>query len=252
MNKTEQLEYARRTYSEFTERVKQLNQEREYWAKRIGTLQCPYEIGTVLRRLPGTRFAGKLFVVFDAIADDVENGTYTLYTHPVDELKDKVIRQPYPFTVYPERTSFEVAEGFSVEDDNLVRAVPKRVKPGFEPRKIGDKAEIVPKIIRKRVENGFDYGTDKRHVLLRKGNKDLIWTSGFGYFGGRGITAYSPATLAIYNWTPGKYRSATDLHEGGRLSKALLKRFDAKIREAFEIDFDFSEVFDHRGTVIAY
>jgi len=124
------------------------------------------------------------------------------------------------------------------------------------PMRIADNAELVPQIIRARHQCvGVDPGND-RLVLLRVGKKELSWNKGSKYFAGIGMQAYAQTSLTYETYT--KRDDCADRvlgdewHEGGRLSKKLLATFDARIRERFGIDFNFSEVWVPGTTVVVY
>jgi hypothetical protein len=224
----------------------------------IGQLLSPFATGKVVRRKAGLSHASKLFVVVDAISYEVENESYKLNVRKIDEKKDTV--EPTTFTFLCRNGSladpsklFEVCTEFTVDRDKLIRAVPKRIRAGFQPYRISDNVGIIDRIMRPQIENGCDFSTTHRHVLLRKGKQELIWTGGRSYSSGR-ETKYAESELGYFDYRNtglGSGMGAT-WHSGGRLSTKLLKTFDEKIRETFDIDFNLSEVWNSKGTVVIY
>ena len=78
--------------------------------------------------------------------------------------------------------------------------------------------------------NGVDYGRDGK-VLAVRGHLSLVWQPGGCYWSGMNGTLYAPTTLSIRG-IPGQ-RIGSTLHEGGRLSKALIALNSTAINRIF-------------------
>jgi hypothetical protein len=101
---------------------------------------------------------------------------------------------------------------------------------------------------------GADHGAEGR-VIARNGNRRLIWRLGHTGWSGRGSTSYYPARLEVINPKGAKtYRTPKAVHEGGRLSKAVLKEHAATIREMLDLPEDAPDVHEayKRGKTVDY
>lgn len=120
------------------------------------------------------------------------------------------------------------------------------------PHRVADNAELVDQIVRPRSERGVDYGNE-RLVLIRRGDKELTWEKGSKFFAGRGMQDYAPASLVYRNYAE---RDATihgtDIHEGGRLSRKLLKQYDKRIKNLFDLQRNFSDIYVPGTTMVIY
>jgi hypothetical protein len=100
----------------------------------------------------------------------------------------------------------------------------------------------VDRIIRQRHEGGSDWGTE-RFVLVRQvrngGLRELVWWQSHKAWSGR-MSGYqhTPARLLTISYKGASTLSATDtwkvIHEGGRLSRAVISQHADAINRFFD------------------
>jgi hypothetical protein len=123
------------------------------------------------------------------------------------------------------------------------------VTPSYRPRKRdvlveeddGVAYESVGQIVRPRRGNYVDYGAERR-VIVRRGKRELHWVGGSTCAIGIGLRTYSPSRLVFR--PDGEHLDGETLHEGGRLSRALLERYAPRLRALFELPPSAPPVFE--------
>jgi hypothetical protein len=241
----------KRLDSDLATKIQALKDERGQVRALLAEQISPFKVNDAFKRGKGASNQGKEYVVTNLSLHNSGNDVVTL---EVQEIKpDESLGKHTSFWYYGSGLH---AEAFipigRFENGKLVRTIEKRKreKPTF-PIRIADNAEIVEQLVRPRIENGTDYG-NVRQILLKVGTEELTWERGSMYFAGRGEQAYAPTSL-VYRNHEGKHSVVgNEWHEGGRLSKALLKKFDDKTRNVFGIDFNLSDVYVPGGTVVVY
>lgn len=83
-----------------------------------------------------------------------------------------------------------------------------------------------------RVLGGVDYGAPGKVLVRAPNGDDLVWRRGHADWDGVGRRAYRSACLQLRS-AASRHAGGVWLHEGGRLSKALLARYAEKIDVAF-------------------
>jgi hypothetical protein len=115
------------------------------------------------------------------------------------------------------------------------------------------KIEVVARIARPRCEFGIDYDAI-RFVLARFGDKELQWHGAGQHWRSLGQYISHAATLVLHDYSYVDARTSWarhqtwEIHEGGRLSKALLKEHAKKIDEFFGVPV--SKYLHSRKTVL--
>ena len=97
---------------------------------------------------------------------------------------------------------------------------------------------VTPQIILPRLEHGCDWGSTLRVVLIRRGRRELWWyRSGKAWQNNMDGYRHVRARLILVEYNEDRKRDGvphmTELHEGGRLSHALLSRFGNQINDFF-------------------
>ena len=91
---------------------------------------------------------------------------------------------------------------------------------------------LIAQEMRPKVERGVDHGTTGR-ILVRYGDRRLVWQGGCTTWAGVGVDTYFAAYLEVdglRHWGIGH-----TIHSGGRLSKPLIAKHIEKIRELLEL-----------------
>ena len=96
--------------------------------------------------------------------------------------------------------------------------------------------------------SGVDYGVAGKVIIkdLRNGNM-LVWRGGFTSWMSVGQSGHYPSCLEFFGKEEMRHGLGKELHEGGRLSKALMERLEEKIDAAF--GYSVAHLYLHGHTV---
>lgn len=96
--------------------------------------------------------------------------------------------------------------------------------------------------------SGVDYGVAGKVIIkdMRNGNM-LIWRGGFTSWMSVGQSGHYPSCLDFYGKEEMRHGLGTTIHEGGRLSKALMERLEEKIDAVF--GYPVAHLYLHGHTV---
>jgi hypothetical protein len=228
--------------------IERLTNERTEIRRVLAERGSPFKVNDIIK-VDSKEYVVRILKVWNAQERSILLGTYKLVNESLGRYKEFVFEQN-------DKKYVKVGR---YEDNKPVYDHPSRqrarnARKDF-PIKLADNVEMVERIMRPKHERGCDYSTSHRHVLIKKGDLELLWTGGRQYFGGIGTRAYAEPSLDLYDLRQGCSESDEWFEGGtdkGRLSKKLLSQFDKRVRETFGIDFNFSEVFRHDGTVIIH